>query len=115
RRITAPLPLGWSLCSGPTPILPACARIGTGERGGAFRWRGRRGRGLITASPRPSAEDFVMRPAVLLLSLCALVCCLPDLRVADKDVPEGFEKLFNGKDLSGWKVNEGGKLDKWGA
>src|SRR5947208_17130280 len=56
-----------------------------------------------------------MRRIVLLFSLSALLCCLPGMRAADKDVPEGFEKLFNGKDLSGWKVNEGGKLDKWGA
>ena len=56
-----------------------------------------------------------MRLAVLLLSLAALVCCLPGLRAADKDAPDGFEKLFNGKDLDGWKVNEGGKIEKWGA
>jgi hypothetical protein len=53
-----------------------------------------------------------MRLAVLVLSLCVF---LGGARAADKDVPEGFEKLFNGKDLSGWKVNEGGKMDKWGA
>jgi hypothetical protein len=56
-----------------------------------------------------------MRRAMLLLSLAALVCCLPGLRAADKDAPDGFEKLFNGKDLDGWKVNEGGKIEKWGA
>jgi hypothetical protein len=49
-----------------------------------------------------------------MLALPVVLCCLPGLRAAD-DVPEGFEKLFNGKDLSGWKVNEGGNLDKWGA
>ncbi len=56
-----------------------------------------------------------MRPAILLLCLSAVVSCLPKLKAADKDVPEGFEKLFNGKDLKGWQVNEGGNLDKWGA
>jgi hypothetical protein len=56
-----------------------------------------------------------MRPASLLLSLTALVCLLPGLRAADKEPPEGFVKLFNGTDLKGWQVNEGGKLDKWGA
>jgi hypothetical protein len=56
-----------------------------------------------------------MRPASLLLSLTALVCLLPTARADDKGVPEGFEKLFNGKDLKGWQVNEGGNLDKWGA
>src|SRR5262249_16416222 len=54
----------------------------------------------------------LMRRFMLILTLPAVLCCLPGLR-AD-DVPEGFEKLFNGKDLSGWKVNEGGNLDKWG-
>ena len=56
-----------------------------------------------------------MRPALLLLSVSALFVCLPSLWADDKDVPEGFEKLFNGKDLKGWQVNEGGHLDKWGA
>ncbi|HXG10753.1 MAG TPA: DUF1080 domain-containing protein [Gemmataceae bacterium] len=36
------------------------------------------------------------------------------LEAADQDVPEGFEKLFNGKDLTGWKVHRG-KLEAWGA
>src|SRR5438128_12125861 len=56
-----------------------------------------------------------MRRTVLLFSLSALLCYLPGLRAVDKEPPEGFEKLFNGKDLSGWKVNEGGKLDRWAA
>jgi len=55
-----------------------------------------------------------MRRVVLLLVL-VLACAWPSLRAADKDAPAGFEKLFNGKDLSGWKVNEGGNMDKWGA
>jgi hypothetical protein len=29
--------------------------------------------------------------------------------------PDGFVSLFNGKDLTGWKVNEGGKQSVWGA
>jgi hypothetical protein len=28
--------------------------------------------------------------------------------------PEGFVSIFNGKDLDGWKVNEGGKQSVWG-
>jgi hypothetical protein len=36
------------------------------------------------------------------------------LAAADKDAPEGFTSLFNGKDLTGWKVF-GGKMEKWGA
>ena len=54
----------------------------------------------------------------LLLPL-ALVFVLPLASVPaadkDKDVPEGFEPLFNGKDLTGWKVNKGGKMEVWGA
>jgi hypothetical protein len=34
---------------------------------------------------------------------------------ADDQPGEGFEKLFNAKDLTGWKVNEGGKMEFWGA
>jgi hypothetical protein len=52
------------------------------------------------------------------LSFCALVASLffvPALNSADNTAPEGFELLFNGKDLTGWKVNEGGKMDQWGA
>jgi hypothetical protein len=48
--------------------------------------------------------------AVLLL---ALPLC-PSAAAADKDIPEGFQPLFNGKDLLGWKVF-GGKMDAWGA
>jgi hypothetical protein len=29
--------------------------------------------------------------------------------------PEGFTSLFNGKDLTGWKVNKGGNPKVWGA
>jgi hypothetical protein len=56
-----------------------------------------------------------MRRAALLLSLVVLVSAEPAVRSDDKGPPEGFEALFNGKDLDGWKVNEGGNLDKWGA
>jgi hypothetical protein len=34
--------------------------------------------------------------------------------VKKPDVPEGFMPLFNGKDLTGWKVH-GGKMEVWGA
>ncbi len=50
-----------------------------------------------------------------LFALAAVGFVLPSVRCADKDVPEGFEALFNGKDLTGWKVNEGGKMEVWGA
>lgn len=47
---------------------------------------------------------------LLTLTLCGLPAALAD----DTDVPEGFEPLFNGKDLSGWKVHNG-KMEVWGA
>jgi hypothetical protein len=54
-------------------------------------------------------------PTLLLAALC-----VPALHSDDKkddkkpDVPEGFTPLFNGKDLTGWKVHNG-KMDVWGA
>jgi hypothetical protein len=80
-----------------------------------FRWSGDARYGLITLSPRLLAEDLLMRRTVLLFCLSALLSRPPGLRAEDKDPLEGFQTLFNGKDLSGWKVNEGGKLDRWGA
>ncbi|HKI35354.1 MAG TPA: DUF1080 domain-containing protein [Gemmataceae bacterium] len=56
-----------------------------------------------------------MRRAMLILVLSLPLCGLPGLRAADKEPPEGFDRLFNGKDLSGWQVNEKGDIDKWGA
>jgi hypothetical protein len=59
-----------------------------------------------------------MRRYLFLLSLPALLLVvLPAARSDDKDkgVPEGFEPLFNGKDLTGWVVNKGGNMDRWGA
>jgi hypothetical protein len=50
-----------------------------------------------------------------MLAVAAGLVCVPALHSADAEVPEGFTPLFNGKDLSGWKVNEGGNMDKWGA
>jgi hypothetical protein len=31
------------------------------------------------------------------------------------EAPEGFQPLFNGKDLSGWQVQPGGNMKVWGA
>jgi hypothetical protein len=53
-----------------------------------------------------------MRRWLAVLSLSALF--LPGAAAADKDAPEGFEPLFNGKDLTGWKVYNG-KMEVWGA
>jgi hypothetical protein len=50
---------------------------------------------------------------LLPLSVCLL--CLSSARPGDQDPPSGFESLFNAKDLTGWKVNEGGKMSVWGA
>ena len=55
-----------------------------------------------------------MRRLILGLAAAALLLGLPAARSADKDAPEGFEPLFNGKDLTGWKVH-GGKMEAWGA
>jgi hypothetical protein len=55
-----------------------------------------------------------MRLSLFTLALAAGLACAPMLHSADSDVPEGFTTLFNGKDLTGWKVNEGGKMEKWG-
>jgi hypothetical protein len=54
-----------------------------------------------------------MRRTVVPLTLAALVGLLSSVHSADKDVPEGFQPLFNGKDLEGWKVY-GGKMEAWG-
>jgi hypothetical protein len=56
-----------------------------------------------------------MRHAVPTLCLAALLYGGPGPRADDDGPPPGFASLFNGKDLSGWQVNEGGKLDRWGA
>jgi hypothetical protein len=48
-----------------------------------------------------------------LASLAVLVCALSMAPAADTP-PEGFTSLFNGKDLTGWKVLPGGKMEVWG-
>src|SRR5271168_226805 len=50
--------------------------------------------------------------ALLLVSCIGLPIALP---AADEKPPAGFEPLFNGKDLTGWKVLPGGKMEVWGA
>lgn len=54
-----------------------------------------------------------MRRWFCLAPLALLACALTVAPAADKP-PEGFSPLFNGKDLSGWKVLNG-KMDVWGA
>src|SRR5437773_12567297 len=45
--------------------------------------------------------------------LAAAQAVLSGDQAGSGDAPEGFEPLFNGKDLTGWKVH-GGKMDAWG-
>jgi hypothetical protein len=54
-----------------------------------------------------------MRRCLCLSALAVVLASFPAALAAD-DVPEGFTPLFNGKDLTGWKVM-GGKMDVWGA
>ncbi len=48
-----------------------------------------------------------MRCITCLLTAAAVALGLAALAPADDKVPEGFTPLFNGKDLTGWKVPEG--------
>ena len=58
----------------------------------------------------------LLMPTLLLAALLAPAAVYSDDKKDEKkpDVPEGFTPLFNGKDLTGWKVH-GGKMDVWGA
>jgi len=56
-----------------------------------------------------------MRRCLYLFPFLAAFCFLANVRSADDQVPAGFASIFNGKDLTGWKVNEGGKMQSWGA
>jgi hypothetical protein len=47
--------------------------------------------------------------------LALLLCAAAAGPAASQEAPEGFVALFNGKDLTGWRVNEGGNLKRWGA
>lgn len=47
----------------------------------------------------------------VLLGLTALPATAQQLSDAEKK--DGFESLFNGTDLSGWRFNSGGKGDNW--
>ncbi len=50
-----------------------------------------------------------------LIFLALAFCGTSIARSADQEPPKGFEPLFNGKDLTGWKVNKSGKMNVWGA
>src|SRR5206468_2766048 len=47
--------------------------------------------------------------------LTAALCYLALGQSAAQQPPKGFEPLFNGKNLTGWKVSSKGKIDVWGA
>ena len=55
-----------------------------------------------------------MRRALLLVPVFIALFWLSPARPAE-DAPEGFESLFNGKNLTRWKVNPGGNIKVWGA
>src|SRR5262252_3939436 len=55
-----------------------------------------------------------MRHLLCGFTLCLLLSWFAVAQLAAEEPPEGFESLFNGKDLTGWKVH-GGKMDAWGA
>jgi hypothetical protein len=64
----------------------------------------------VLSNPRPAMSRTL--PA-LLLSLALPLACRSD-EVTEPEAPEGFTALFNGKDLTGWKVHKG-KLASWSA
>jgi Domain of Unknown Function (DUF1080) len=55
-------------------------------------------------------ERTIMKRSLLVTGVCILLLAAP---IFAGDPPEGFESLFNGKDLSGWKST--GKMEVWGA
>jgi hypothetical protein len=56
-----------------------------------------------------------MRRSIFLMLFSAILVGSSAAWSEDKDIPKGFQALFNGKDLTGWQVNEGGNLKVWGA
>src|SRR5437016_3032323 len=56
-----------------------------------------------------------MQRLFAIVSVAAVICALSTALAAGEPVPEGFERLFNGKDLTGWHVNRKGNMKVWGA
>ncbi|HEV3447384.1 MAG TPA: DUF1080 domain-containing protein [Gemmataceae bacterium] len=56
-----------------------------------------------------------MRNCFKIFVLVASLCILPAALADDTQIPEGFQSLFNGKDLTGWQVNDKGDMKVWGA
>lgn len=69
----------------------------------------------IRYSTTPQVDPAMFR-LVRHVSLAVLVYSATSLALPAQEMkpPEGFVALFNGKDLKGWKVTEGGKEDVWG-
>src|SRR5262245_25155305 len=80
----------------------------------AFRWHRRPPDSLIKRRLFSRKGVFVMRRILFALPWAALVLTVSTLHSADKSVPEGFEPLFNGKDLTGWTVTDGADIKHWG-
>jgi hypothetical protein len=58
----------------------------------------------------------MLRRCFLFAFLLLTIISVPAARTEeDNKPPAGFEALFNGKDLTGWKVLPGGKMEVWGA
>src|SRR5690348_8594251 len=68
----------------------------------------------VADSDPATLGDSTMQRMTVLLALLAMLGGLPQARPAPPDLPPGFDPLFNGKDLAGWKVLNG-KMDVWGA
>jgi hypothetical protein len=54
-----------------------------------------------------------MLRGLVLCSLLNVLALANQVSADDKNVPAGFTPLFNGKDLTGWKIH-GGNIDAWG-
>ncbi len=62
--------------------------------------------GRYTAIVHLTGSPIMIQPRVFLITVLGFLLA-SSARAADKPVPDGFVPLFNGKDLSGWKVPEG--------
>jgi hypothetical protein len=68
----------------------------------------------ITKFTKPAIPRAVLRPrrvpqvvALFLAACLSGICLLTAAHAADNVAPQGYTLLFNGRDLSGWKVPEG--------
>src|SRR5688572_12242728 len=82
----------------------------TGTRSALRHCTGGAGAKMAGVAPRHSGDPaMTFRRTLLALAFVALA---EPARAVDP--PEGFQSLFNGRDLSGWTV-VGGKKQAWGA